>query len=161
EHGRRQPAPRSGIGNRHKVLLCETACVATRQRAIKARSLLRSSGVQSRGGCGSGGGDRPRKIASRTGQSMLLAGGIQRLKAATPSAGAKPTHATTQPAAVGGHGVPSQEGQCWVQSAPTLVCSVAGDPDGLHAKANAGKLAATTAKQAKRADRKRSRFILR
>jgi hypothetical protein len=55
--------------------------------------------------------------------------------------------------------MPSQEGQCSVQGAPTAVCSDAGGPDGAHAKANAGRPIATTAKQASSADRMRSRFM--
>jgi hypothetical protein len=56
--------------------------------------------------------------------------------------------------------MPSQEGQCSVQSAPTAVCSVAGDSDEAHAKAKAGRPAATTARQASSADRMRSRFMI-
>jgi hypothetical protein len=83
--------------------------------------MLGYSGDQDLGGDGSGGGDRPCSVASSAAHTSLLLGGIDSVKAATPSAGAMPTQATTQPAAVGGHGMPSQDGQCCVQSAPTVV----------------------------------------
>ncbi len=95
--------------------------MGTRQRAIKARPLLGFSGGQRLGGDGSGGGDRPCSVASRAGHTSLLLGGTGRMKAATPRVGAIPTHATTQPAADGGHGMPSQDGQCCVHNAPTVI----------------------------------------
>ena len=42
-------------------------------------------------------------------------------KLAVRSAGIRPTQATTHPAAVGGHGMPSHSGQCWLHKALIFV----------------------------------------
>src|SRR5258708_25292161 len=101
-----------------KTLLCEAARRRARRRAIKARPMLGYSGGQDLGGDGSGGGDRPCSVASSAAHTSLQLGGIDSVKAATPSAGAMPTQATTQPAAGRRHGTPSPGGPSSRDSAP-------------------------------------------
>jgi hypothetical protein len=88
---------------------------------MRARTRIELSGDQNLGGDGSGGGDKPCRAASLAGQTTLSLGGLDRITVATPIAGATPTQATTQPAAVGGHGMPSHDGQCCEHKAPTVV----------------------------------------
>lgn len=74
--------------------------------------------------------------------------------------GIMPTQATTQPAALGGHGMPWHSGQCWVQSVPMAACELsAKEAEGIQAYATVGNAAANTARQPNNADRKRKRTI--
>lgn len=58
----------------------------------------------------------------RSGQASTRLSGIGSVTAAVTSDGIVPMHATTQPAADGGQGIPSQDGQCWLQSALIVAC---------------------------------------
>jgi hypothetical protein len=79
-----------------------------------------------------------------------------RAKDATPSVGGVATQLSTQPAAAGWHGAPSQSGQC-VHGSEAAICT--GAVAGADASAIAGRPAARTARQPKNAAKVRSRFI--
>lgn len=135
---------------RDRMRLSDRAAQPTRRSG--ARCVL-ASGGQSLGGNGSGGRERPSSAARRCGQTVTSPGGVDGMKAATPSAGVTPTQATVQRVASGGHGALLQEGQCCEQSPPSTVCSAAGAGEGAHAKATVGNPAAKTARQPSSADR--------
>lgn len=75
------------------------------------------------------------------------------------SAGATPRHATVQWVACGGHGAPSQDGQCCEQGSLPTACPVSGTSDGVHANATVGSPANRVAMQPSRADRIRRRSM--
>jgi hypothetical protein len=127
-------------------------------QAQREAALNRRSGSQSRGGKGSGGNDRPLRMARRDGQAVLPVSIAGRAMVATPSVGGIATQLSTQPAAAAGHGVPSQSGQC-VQGSEAAFCIGAALGAGADASANAGRPAARTARQLKNAAKRRRRFI--
>lgn len=91
---------------------------------------------------------------------MLLGGGLGSTGDVAPNVGMMPTHATAQPAAEGGHGTPSHDGQGCVHSPRTLVPCAAGDPaDANVDRATAGSAVAKAARQLKTTARMRRRFI--
>ena len=127
-------------------------------QAQRDAALNRRSGSQSRGGKGSGGDDRPCRVARSAGHAIAAMSTAGRAKTATPSVGCAATQASTQPAAAGWHGALSQSGQ-WLHGSEAAVCIGAVLGVGIDASAAAGRPAARTARQPKRPARRRTRTI--
>src|SRR5882757_5172611 len=90
---------------------------------------------QTRGGMGSGGGERPLRTTARGDQGVWFAPIAGSWKAATTRDGATLAQACTQLAVGAGQGTPPQSSQ-WPQgSAPIALRSETGGPDGTAATA--------------------------